>query len=88
MNKLILSAFADEYADSLKEQCEALDKFDIEYIELRGVNGKNISVFTESEVKETKKILDDFNIKVSSIGSPLGKIDIKGDLNTHFETAK
>ena len=88
MNKLILSAFADEYADSLIEQCAALNKFGIEYIELRGVNGKNISVLTESEVKETKKILDDFNIKVSSIGSPLGKIDIKGDLNTHFETAK
>ena len=88
MNKLILSAFADEYADNLKEQCEALNKFGIEYIELRGVNGKNISVLTESEVKETKKILDDYGIEVSSIGSPLGKIDIKGDLNGHYETAK
>ncbi len=88
MNKLILSAFADEYADSLKEQCEALNKFGICYIELRGVNGKNISVLTESEVKETKKILDDYGIEVSSIGSPLGKIDIDGDLNGHYETAK
>ena len=88
MNKLILSAFADEYADNLKEQCEALNKFGIEYIELRGVNGKNISVLTESEVKETKKTLDDYGIKVSSIGSPLGKINIKGDLNGHYETAK
>ena len=88
MNKLILSAFADEYADDLKAQCEALNDFGIEYIELRGVNGKNVSVLTEGEVKETKKILDDYGIKVSSIGSPLGKIDIKGDLNGHYETAK
>ena len=88
MNKLISSAFADEYADSLIEQCEVLNKFGIEYIELRGVNGKNISVLTESEVKEVKKVLDDYGIRVSSIGSPLGKIDIKGDLNAHFETAK
>ena len=44
MNKLILSAFADEYADGLKEQCEALNKFGIGYIELRGVNGKNVSI--------------------------------------------
>lgn len=87
-NRLILSAFADEYADGLKEQCEALNKFGIEYIELRGVNGKNVSTLTESEVKETKRILDDYGIKVSSIGSPLGKIDIKGDLNGHYETAK
>lgn len=88
MNKLILSAFADEYADDLKEQCEALNKFGIEYIELRGVNGKNVSTLTESEVKEAKKTLDDYGIKVSSIGSPLGKIDIKGDLKGHLETAK
>ena len=88
MNKLILSAFADEYADNLKEQCEALNKFGIENIEIRSVNGKNVSILTESEVKETKKILDDYGIEVSSIGSPLGKIDIKGDLNGHYETAK
>ena len=88
MNKLILSAFADEYADDLKEQCEALNKFGIEYIELRGVNGKNVSVLTANEVKEAKKTLDDYGIKVSSIGSPLGKIDINGDLNGHLETAK
>ena len=47
MNKLILSAFADEYADSLKEQCKALNKFGFCYIERRGVNGKNVSVLTE-----------------------------------------
>ena len=88
MNKLILSAFADEYSDGLKEQCEALNKFGIDYIELRGVNGKNVSVLTENEVKEAKKTLDDYGIKVSSIGSPLGKIDINGDLNGHLETAK
>ena len=88
MNKLILSAFADEYADSLKEQCEALNGFGIGNIELRGVNGKNVSVLTSSEVKEAKKILDDYGIKVSSIGSPLGKIDIDGDLGEHLETAK
>lgn len=88
MNKLILSAFADEYADGLEEQCEALNKFGFDYIELRGVNGKNVSVLTKSEIKETKKILDDYGVKVSSIGSPLGKIDIKSDLSGHLETAK
>ena len=32
MNKLILSAFADEYADNLKEQCEALNKLSLIHI--------------------------------------------------------
>ena len=88
MSKLILSAFADEYADSLKEQCEALNKFDIKNIELRGVNGQNVSLLTEKEAKEVKKTLDAYDIKVSSIGSPIGKVDIKSDLDTHFEMAK
>lgn len=88
MSKLILSAFADEYADSLKEQCEALNKFGIKNIELRGVNGKNVSLLTEKEAKEVKKTLDAYDIKVSSIGSPIGKVDIKSALDTHFEMAK
>lgn len=88
MSKLILSAFADEYADSLKEQCEALNKFGIKNIELRGVNGKNVSLLTEKEAKEVKKTLDAYDIKVSSIGSPIGKVDIKSDLDTHFEMVK
>lgn len=88
MNKLILSAFADEYDDNLIKQCAALNKLGIEYIELRGVNGKNVSVLNKAEVKDTKKILKDYGIKVSSIGSPLGKIDVNDDLYGHFETAK
>ena len=88
MNKLILSAFADEYDDNLIKQCAALNKLGIEYIELRGVNGKNVSLLNEAEVKDTKKILKDYGVKVSSIGSPLGKIDVNEDLYGHFETAK
>lgn len=88
MYKLILSAFADEYDDNLIKQCAALNKLGIEYIELRGVNGKNVSVLNEAEVKVTKKILKDYGVKVSSIGSPLGKIDVNEDLYGHFETAK
>ncbi len=88
MAELILSAFADEYAENLKTQCEALNGFGIKHIELRGVNGKNVSALTKSEVKEVKKTLDEYGIKVSSIGSPIGKIDVSGDLNVHLEAAE
>ena len=88
MIKLALSAFSDEYADGLEEQCIALKSFDIDYMEMRGVNGKNVSVLTKAEVKETKKTLVDYGINVSSIGSPLGKIKLDGDLDGHLETAK
>lgn len=88
MAKLILSAFADEYADSLKEQCQALNGFGFGYVEMRGVDGKNVSTLTKEEVKSAKKTLDDYGIKVSSIGSPLGKIKLDGDIPAHLETAK
>ncbi len=88
MAKLILSAFSDEYSESLLEQVKGLNSFNIEYMEMRGVNGKNVSTLTKDEVKEAKRILDDHGIKLSSVGSPLGKIKIDGDVKAHLETAK
>ena len=88
MHKLILSAFSDEYAESLEEQCQALNSFGIEYMEIRGVNGKNVSALTKDEVKQAKAVLNDYDIKVSSIGSPLGKIKLDGDVTSHLETAR
>lgn len=89
MNKrMVLSAFADEYADNLIEQCQELNNLGISYMEMRGVNGKNVSVLSKMEVREAKKVLADYGVKVSSIGSPLGKIKLDGDLDGHLETAK
>lgn len=88
MPKLVLSAFSDEYADGLIEQCKALNGFGISYMEMRGVNGKNVSTLTKSEVHEAKTVLNDYGIQVSSIGSPLGKIKLDGDRKAHLETAK
>ena len=88
MANLILSAFSDEYAESLAEQCKALNGFGISYMEMRGVNGKNVSTLTKEEVLEAKRMLLDYGIKVSSIGSPLGKIKLDGDVEGHLESAK
>ena len=88
MRSLKISAFADEYADSFEEQLTALNEFEIENIEIRFLNGKNISVLKRNEVTEAKKKLDAFGINVSAIGSPIGKIQLDGDTNDHLETAK
>lgn len=88
MTKLILSAFADEYSDSLIEQCEALNRFGIGYTELRFVDGKNVSELDKEEVERVKSVLSDYGLGVSAIGSPLGKIRLDGDMEGHFETAK
>lgn len=88
MRSLKISAFADEYADSFEEQLTALNEFEIENIEIRFINGKNISVLKRNEATEAKKKLDAFGINVSAIGSPIGKIQLDGDINDHLETAK
>ena len=88
MGNLKLSAFADEYADSFDEQLRALTQFGIGNIEIRHVNGKNISVLSKKEVKEAKKKMDAVGIQASAIASPIGKIRLDDDMNAHLETAK
>lgn len=88
MAKFLFSAFADEASADIYEQIEACKANGIDYIELRNVNGKNISNFTVEEAKDLKKILDDAGIKVSSIGSHYGKIEITDDFAPHFEAFK
>ena len=83
-----LSAFSDEYHDSLIEQCRALNRLGIEYMEMRGVDGKNVSTLTPEEVENAKRILDEHGIKVSAIGSPIGKIKLDGDVEEHLEMAR
>lgn len=64
-DKIILSAFADEAGESLTEQIAALGENNIPYIELRGVNGKNISDHTPEEAAAlaTNREAFDFAVK-------------------------
>lgn len=85
---ICLSAFADEAADSLQGQIEALKRNGISYLEIRTVNGKNIKDFTIEEATSYAKELKENGIKVFSIGSPLGKVDISIDFSTYLETVR
>ena len=88
MGKLILSAFADEYDRDLEEQLKALNSFGIEYLEIRFVGEKNISVLDDEETENVKRLLDKYGVKISAIGSPLGKIKLDGDMRSHMDTAR
>lgn len=88
MGKIILSAFADEYSADFTEQLAGMRSFGIDFIEVRGVDGKNVSVLTPKDVKQMKQKLDFYGIGVSAIGSPIGKIALDGDVEGHFEMAK
>ena len=80
-----LSGFADEIDDNFENQLLGLKENGIEYIEVRGVNGKNISVLDRSELEDAKILLDKHKIGVSAIGSPIGKIKITDDFDAHLK---
>lgn len=84
MSKFIFSGFADEISPELDVQISVLNKLGIGYMEMRGVNGKNVSDYTPEEMKEIKKTLDKGGIKVSSVGSPIGKIGVNDDFDAHM----
>ncbi len=88
MAEFVLSAFADEGGKTIEEQIKALKDNNLTHIEPRGINGVNISDFTEEQAKELKKKLDDNGIGVSALGSPFGKIEITDDFGPHFEKFK
>ncbi|MBE6645417.1 MAG: sugar phosphate isomerase/epimerase [Ruminococcaceae bacterium] len=88
MARPILSAFADEYKTDFDGQLEGLNSFGIDFIELRFVNGTNVAALTDEEVKTVKNKLSAKNIRVSAIGSPLGKINTADDMDAEMAKAE
>lgn len=82
------SAFADEASSLFTEQIEAMKKNGVHYLEMRGVNGRNVSAMTKDEVKCASIMLEREGLEVWSIGSPIGKIKISDDFAPHLESFK
>jgi sugar phosphate isomerase/epimerase len=88
MSKFILSAFADEISPNLKEQIDVLREHQIGYVEFRGLEGKVIIDYSPDEIREVAHQLADNGIKVSALGSPIGKIMIDDPFEEHLERFK
>lgn len=80
-----ISCFADEIAVSLDRQIEVLQELGIKYIELRSADGINVSAFTPEYARTVKQKLDAAGIRVSAIGSPIGKISLEDDFQSHMK---
>jgi len=83
-----LSAFADEVADGFLEQVKYLAAERVGYIEIRFVNKKNIMDLTDDELNVAKKQMTDYGLKVSAIGSPIGKVKIDEPFGPHLDKFK
>lgn len=82
------AAFADESSPILSGQIDALKRNGFDYLEIRNINGKNISDLTLSEAKEIAAQLADQGLAVKSLGSPIGKIPVDGDYAAHLDLYK
>ncbi len=83
-----LSAFADEVTSDFLEQVKYLSSQKVGYIEPRFMGGKNIMDLSKAELDDAKKMMDDHGLKVSAIGSPIGKVRLDEPFGPHLERFK
>jgi len=79
MNRLNIYAFADEASGQIDRQIAAMQRNGLQGLEIRGVDGQNISDITVEKAQEVRRKLDDAGLCVWSMGSPIGKIGIESD---------
>lgn len=82
------SAFADESSNAFAGQLDALKRNGFDYLEMRGIDGKNVTQLTLSEAREYARVLSDNGLAVWSMGSPIGKIGIHEDFAAHMDVYK
>ncbi len=75
-SRFTLSAFGDEIAEDVDEQLQVLNELGIGYLELRSAWGTNVLELTNEQVGRLIERCDAHSIRVSCIGSPIGKSPI------------
>lgn len=88
MADFVLTGFGDEISPELGIQLKELKKNDIHYIEMRNISGKPVIGFNKAQVLKVKETLHAENVKISSIASPIGKVDIEQEFAPHLEEFK
>jgi len=83
-----LSAFADEVTDDFLGQVKYLAEENVGYIEPRFINKKNIMDLDKRQLNEAKKMIKNHGLKVSAIGSPIGKVRLDEPFEPHLDKFK
>lgn len=78
-----LSGFADEIDPDPQTQCDVLNELGIRFVEFRSAWDINVLDLSDDQVDEVARILAANHLEVSSIGSPIGKINIEDDFDAH-----
>jgi len=79
-----LTGFGDEISPELNEQLDLLQSEGVNYLELRGVWGKNVLDLSDEEAGRVRNELERRKVGVSAIASPIGKISIDEPFEPHL----
>lgn len=88
MSDIRVYAFSDEASADIDGQINALIRNRLQGMEIRNVDGTNVSDITAQKAKEVKNKLDAHGLCVWSVGSPIGKINITDDFGKHLDKFK
>ncbi|CAF1422433.1 unnamed protein product [Adineta steineri] len=80
-----LSAFSDEAGASCDEQISAAKRAGLSRIDIRSIDGFNITTMPLENAKTIRNKLDDAGISVQMFGSPIGKIDVLDDVEIDID---
>lgn len=79
-----LSGFVDEIDDDFAVQCRVAAGLGLKYVEIRSAWGINILDLDADRLERVREILAEHGLRVSSIGSPIGKIGIGDEFAPHL----
>jgi sugar phosphate isomerase/epimerase len=80
-----LTGFADEISPELEEQLETLAQESMGYMELRSVWNTNVLDLSDNELDRIKYATAERGLRISSIGSPIGKVPVTNTFGPHLE---
>ena len=82
MTNIKISGYADEISSDFKTQLKALKKLNMNHIALRTINGVSVFDYPYDRFKEEiYPLLKSYNISVSEIGSPIGKVHVDDEIS-------
>jgi sugar phosphate isomerase/epimerase len=86
MPRLTISAFADEISADLEEQLQTLVAEGVRYLAVRDVRpGVKVTEVSDAELLRLRREIHRRGLKVSSIGSAIGKVKIGEPFEPHLE---
>ena len=80
-----LSGFIDEISPDFTEQCKVAAGLGLTYAEVRSAWEVNILDLDPDQLAAMKETLAAYDLRVSSIGSPIGKIFVDEEFAPHLE---